>query len=48
MKSNCIKLLLATCATGVISGQEIQSQINKQPNIIFILTDDLGWGDLGY
>ena len=48
MNSNYIKFLLATCATGVISGQEIQAQTSRQPNIIFILADDLGWGDLGF
>jgi len=48
MKSNYIKFLLATCATGLISGQEIQAQTNKQPNIIYILVDDMGWGDLGF
>lgn len=48
MNSNYLKLLVATCATGVISGQEIQAQTSKQPNIIFILADDLGWGDIGF
>ena len=32
----------------VISTQEIQAQTSKQPNIIFIMADDLGWGDLGF
>ena len=48
MNSKYLKLLVATCATGVMSGQEIQAQSSKQPNIIFILADDLGWGDLGF
>lgn len=48
MNSNYLKLLVATCATGVISDQEIQAQTSKQPNIIFIMADDLGWGDLGF
>lgn len=48
MNSNYLKLLVATCATGVISGHEIQAQTSKQPNIIFILADDLGWGDIGF
>lgn len=32
MDSNYLKLLLATCAIGVIFGQEIQAKPSKQPN----------------
>ena len=36
--------LLLICILCFISGQRIQA---APPNIIFILSDDLGWGDLG-
>ncbi len=38
--------------SGLISSEQVQAQsaksASKQPNIIFILNDDLGWGDVGY
>jgi len=48
MNSNSLKLILAICIAGISTGQKIQAQTSKQPNIIFILADDMGWGDLGY
>ncbi|MCX6327226.1 MAG: sulfatase-like hydrolase/transferase [Bacteroidia bacterium] len=48
MNSNYLQLFLATCATGVISGQELPAKDTKQPNIIFIMVDDMGYGDLGF
>ena len=26
---------------------ELEKKFNKKPNIIFILSDDVGWGELG-
>ena len=48
MNSNYLRLLLAACATGVVSGQNIQAKTTKRPNIILIMADDMGWGDLGF
>jgi arylsulfatase len=42
-----IGLLLFVVAASVRYGKAANSQPNRHPNIIFILADDLGWGDLG-
>lgn len=43
-----ISLGLLTTACFMSSGcSNVQKVENKAPNIIFILSDDLGWGDLG-
>ena len=48
MNSNSLKLILATRIAGISTGQGIQAQTGKQPNIIFIVADDMGWGDFGF
>lgn len=39
-------LVLAVFSTGIIQSQP-RKTFPKKPNIIFILVDDMGWGDLG-
>ena len=50
MKIGLLALLLASCLTFNLPGAvpvNQQSVLSRQPNIIFILTDDMGYGDLG-
>ncbi|RYY20318.1 MAG: N-acetylgalactosamine-6-sulfatase, partial [Chitinophagaceae bacterium] len=39
----CIYLLIVICVQDSVNAQDK----NKKPNIIFIMADDLGWGELG-
>jgi len=45
-----LKLSLTILATVVVllSCQSTQQKEQKQPNVILIVADDLGWMDLGY
>ena len=39
-------MLIVCCM--IFSCNPINKSMNKKPNVIFILVDDLGWNDLGY
>ena len=41
---NKLMLFLGACALLLLSSCQ---QVPKQPNVIFVLADDLGWRDLG-
>ncbi len=40
-------LLLMTLLTGLFAPAAAQAQAAKKPNIVFVLLDNLGWGELG-
>ena len=39
---SCLPLAAAVC---LLVAMEIRAAQDKQPNIIFIMSDDVGWGD---
>ena len=42
----CLPLLVLFFASSALA-QQSQSQLTRRPNVVFILADDLGYGDLG-
>ena len=42
------KILMLIVCCMIFSCNPINKSMNKKPNVIFILVDDLGWNDLGY
>ncbi len=50
MKNLCILfclIVLTRCATGVSLGSDNDAKTTRKPNVILIMTDDMGYGDVG-
>lgn len=47
MKAFSLLFILTICISCSTNAESEQESISQPPNILFILTDDLGWGDLG-
>ena len=44
----CLLFLLASCSGSNAVEPIASAQVQKRPNVILIMADDLGWGDTGY
>lgn len=40
--------VFAAAVLAIVSATSVVAQDSKQPNIVFIVADDLGWGDVGW
>ena len=48
MRSTFYKSILILSGLILLTSYYVKSQVSNKPNIIIILVDDLGWGDVGY
>ena len=48
MKPVCIKLFATSIVAGGVCSASVLNAQGRQPNIILIMTDDQGWGDLSF
>ena len=47
MISTFVKTLLPLTAFGCVQGNAVTPKKQQKPNIIYIMCDDMGYGDLG-